>query len=103
MHYDIICLIYDKENNIVSADDKTLISANKHFIGNAIPKLILSWDNVVSYKNWDFGLYLRGCLDYDAFSQPNMYYGLKTNAQTNVLKKPFEKNKNITQEKILSD
>ncbi|GAA6528747.1 SusC/RagA family TonB-linked outer membrane protein [Segatella asaccharophila] len=96
-------LIYDKDNQVVQANDKTLISANKHFTGNAIPKLILSWDNTVSYKNWDFGIYLRSWLDFDAFSQPNMYYGLKTNSQSNVLKKIYEKNKNVTQDKILSD
>ena len=39
-------LIYDKDNNIVPAKDgsvNNLVDENKHWVGNAIPKVILSW------------------------------------------------------------
>ena len=48
-------LIYDKNNEIVPATDgstSNLVAENKHFVGNAIPKVILSWDHTFKYKNW---------------------------------------------------
>lgn len=47
-------MIYDKNNEIVPAVDGTksnLVAENKHFVGNAIPKVILSWDHTFRYKN----------------------------------------------------
>lgn len=99
-------LIYDKNNEIVSAIDgstSNLIAENKHFVGNAIPKVILSWDHTFKYKNWDLSVYLRSWLDYDVFSQVNMYYGLANDSQLNVLKSAYTRNRNIKDEKILCD
>lgn len=96
-------LIYDKDNNVVEANDKTLVTANKHFTGNAIPKLILGWDNSVRYKNFDASVSLRSWIDFDIFSQTNMYFGLKNKSQLNMLKSAYAKNKNINAEKILCD
>ena len=99
-------LIYDKNNEIVPAIDgstSNLIAENKHFVGNAIPKVILSWDHTFKYKNWDLSVYLRSWLDYDVFSQVNMYYGLANDSQLNVLKSAYTRNCNIKDEKILCD
>ena len=99
-------LIYDKNNEIVPAIDgstSNLIAENKHFVGNAIPKVILSWDHTFKYKNWDLSVYLRSWLDYDVFSQVNMYYGLANDSQLNVLKSAYTRNRNIKDEKILCD
>lgn len=99
-------LIYDKNNEIVPAIDgstSNLIAENKHFVGNAIPKAILSWDHTFKYKNWDLSVYLRSWLDYDVFSQVNMYYGLANDSQLNVLKSAYTRNRNIKDEKILCD
>lgn len=99
-------LIYDKNNEIVPAIDgstSNLIAENKHFVGNAIPKVILSWDHTFKYKNWDLSVYLRSWLDYDVFSQVNMYYGLSNDSQLNVLKSAYTRNRNIKDEKILCD
>ena len=55
-------LIYDKDNNVVPVSSGTasnLTDANKHYVGNAIPKLILSMDHSLSYRNFDLGLSLR--------------------------------------------
>lgn len=95
-------LIYDKDNNIVEANDKTLVADNKHFVGNAIPLITASWEHNIQYKNWDFGVSLRSWLDFDVFSQVNMYYGLKNKSQMNVIRTAIEENKDITAEKILS-
>lgn len=99
-------LIYDKNNEIVPAIDgstSNLIAENKHFVGNAIPEVILSWDHTFKYKNWDLSVYLRSWLDYDVFSQVNMYYGLANDSQLNVLKSAYTRNRNIKDEKILCD
>ena len=82
-------MIYDKNNEIVPATDgntSNLVAENKHFVGNAIPKAILSWDHTFKYKNWDLSIFLRSWLGYDVFSQVNMYYGLANDSQLNVLK-----------------
>ena len=46
-------LIYDKNNEIVPATDgstSNLVAENKHFVGNAIPKVILSWGSHVQVQ-----------------------------------------------------
>ncbi|WP_235016815.1 SusC/RagA family TonB-linked outer membrane protein [Bacteroides faecalis] len=96
-------LIYDKDNNVVPATNETLVTENKRFMGNAIPKLTIAWDHNFRYKNWDLGISLRSWIDFDIYSQIHMYYGLQTNTQNNVLKSAYGKNKNIHDEKILSD
>ncbi|NDV70139.1 SusC/RagA family TonB-linked outer membrane protein [Dysgonomonas sp. 25] len=96
-------LIYDKDNNVVPANDKTLIAANKRHMGNAMPKLIASWDHNFSYRNFDMSVSLRSWIDYDVFSQVNMYYGIENGSQTNVLKKAFGYYSAIDDEKVLCD
>lgn len=96
-------LIYDKDNNVVPANDENLKAENKRFTGNAIPKLMASWDHTFQYKNWDLNISLRSWIDFDIFSQVNMYYGLKNKSQNNVLKEAYQKNKDINDEKILCD
>ena len=77
-------LIYDKDNNVV-------------------PKLILSMDHSLSYRNFDLGLSLRSWIGYDVFSQLNLYHGLKSSSQDNLLKIAFTDNKNINDTRILTD
>ncbi len=99
-------LIYDKNNEIVPAIDgkvNNLIVENKHFVGNAIPKAIISLDNTFSYKGFDLSIYMRSWIDFDVYSQVNMYYGLQRANQYNVLRTAYTKNKDIHDEKILTD
>ncbi|WP_295936073.1 SusC/RagA family TonB-linked outer membrane protein [uncultured Alistipes sp.] len=95
-------LIYDKNNEIVPAYGNTTID-NRHYVGNAIPKVILSWDHSFRYKNWDLSVFLRSWLKFDVFNQMDMYYGLAAAPTQNVLKSAYTRNKNIKDEKILSD
>ena len=99
-------LIYDKDNNVEPVSSGTasnLTDANKHYVGNAIPKLILSMDHSLSYRNFDLGLSLRSWIGYDVFSQLNLYHGLKSSSQDNLLKIAFTDNKNINDTRILTD
>ena len=46
-------LIYDKDNNVVPATDANKTDANKHYVGNGVPQLIISWDNNFHYRDFD--------------------------------------------------
>jgi TonB-linked SusC/RagA family outer membrane protein len=69
-------LVYNKDNEVIPATEKTI--EDKAFVGNAIPKLTLSWNNSVSYKNFDATIYMRSWLGHDVFNMIDMYYGLNT-------------------------
>lgn len=95
--------VYNKDNEVVLASEAS--DADRRFLGNAIPKLELTWDHTFLYKRWDLSISLRSWIDFDVFNMPQMYYGipLKTNS-VNYLKSAFEgERKKITEEKILSD
>lgn len=94
-------LIYDKNDNIVLADKKTY--EDKRYIGNSIPAVILSWDHTLTYRNWSLGVNLRSWIDYDVFNTIDMYYGLSTVTNQNVLRNAFIDNRHIKQEKLLCD
>lgn len=95
-------LIYDKDDNIVPAKGN-LKDDNKRVMGNSTPSAIVSWDHNFTYKNWDMSILLRSWINFDVFSQPNLYYGMKNSQQTNVLKKQYLKNQHINDMKILND
>lgn len=94
-------LLYDKDNNVIPASEKS--QDDKRFIGNAIPKLILSWENSISYKDFDLSLFFRSWIGHDVFNKINMYYGLSNVTNQNVLKSAYEKNAHIKGEKELCD
>ena len=99
-------LIYDKDNNIVPARGDgfdNLTNENKHFVGNAIPKLILAFENNFHYRNFDLGINLRAWIDYDAFSELNLYHGLKSQSQENVMKVAYTDNAQINDSRITTD
>lgn len=94
-------LIYNKDNDIILADNKTY--DDKRYIGNAIPKLMISWDNNFRYKNLTLGVTMRSWLKYDVFNMTNMYYGINTGSGRNVLREALIDNRFIKQEKLLCD
>lgn len=96
-------LVYDKNGEVVEATKSG--NDDKRFLGNAIPKLYLSWDHTLTYRNWDLSIYLRSHLNFDVFNMADMYYGLppKTTGE-NVLANAFSpERENIKGEKELSD
>ena len=94
-------LLYDKDDNIINAAEKTI--EDKRYIGNAIPKLTLSWDNNLTWKNLDFNLFFRSWLGFQVFNMTEMYYGLPNVVNKNILKSALGKNAHITGEKELCD
>ena len=95
--------VYDKDNNVILASKSS--DDDKRFLGNAIPKLEISWDHTLLYKNWDLSIALRSWLDFDVFNMADMYYGIPTKENgVNFLKRAFKDDrKHIAQEKQLSD
>lgn len=94
-------LVYDRNNNVIPASDKSEI--DKRYIGNYVPKLILSWNNVLTYKNWDLGINLRSWIDFDVYNPIPMYYGIQGIGKSNLLKDAFKKYDKIRGEKQLCD
>jgi len=94
-------LVYDKDNNVIPAKDKK--EEDKAYVGNSIPKLIVSWDHTFTYKNWDLSIYLRSWIDFDVFNAVDMYYGLANVSEINVLKDAYHKYSHIKGEKQLTD
>ncbi|MGX5689503.1 SusC/RagA family TonB-linked outer membrane protein [Arcticibacter tournemirensis] len=93
-------LLYNKNNEVIPSSEKKL--EDKRFLGNAIPKIQLSWNHTIAYKNWDAGVYLRSWLGYDVFNMVNMYYGIPNINGRNVLKSALGDLRNA-KEKQLSD
>ena len=96
-------MLNDSNNEPFDVSKKNKTNADKRFIGNGIPKLQLSWNHSITYKNWDAGVYLRSWLNYDVFNMMNMYYSLPNVKGQNVLKDAYDKHKGIVGEKELSD
>ena len=94
-------LLYDKDNNIIPATDKTI--DDKRYTGNAIPDLVLSWDNSITWKNLDFNIFFRSWIGNDVFNMTEMYYGLPNSINKNVLKTAYTRNAHIVGEKELCD
>src|SRR5699024_3621650 len=95
--------LYDKDGEVFDVRERNKTVGDKSFVGNAIPKLQLSWNNQFTYKNWDAAIYARGWFGHDVFNMINMYYSLPNVEGQNVLKEAFSKHKNIKGEKELSD
>ncbi|HEY4289043.1 MAG TPA: SusC/RagA family TonB-linked outer membrane protein [Puia sp.] len=48
--------------------------ADKQVLGNGLPKYYGGWNNTVRYKNWDFGVTMRGAFGFQVFNMQRMYF-----------------------------
>ena len=65
---------------------------DKQVIGNGIPKMFASWDNMVTYKNFDLSVTMRGAFGYDILNLTSMFYGVPVSiTRGNVLSNTFNK------------
>lgn len=94
-------LLYDKDDKIIPANEKT--ENDKRYMGNYVPKLIVAWNNTFTYKNFDLGINMRSWIDFDVFNTLNMYYGIQGRGNTNVLKDAYGKFNHIKGEKQICD
>ena len=95
-------LIYDDQGEVIPAAGN-LKQAYKQYVGNAIPKIFLTWNNTIRYRDFDFGMQIRGQFDFDAYSQPSMYNGLIASGGQNLIKNLYELNKDVKGDKVLCD
>ncbi len=96
-------LLYDKNGKPFDVATQRKTNEDKYFVGNAIPRLILSWNHSITWNQFDAGVYFRSWLGYDVFNMIDMYYGIGQKTGRNVLQSAFGKNSQIKKEKELSD
>ncbi|MDO6435442.1 SusC/RagA family TonB-linked outer membrane protein [Flavitalea sp. BT771] len=67
------------------ADDKMII-------GNGLPKHYLSWNNSLSYKNFDLNITMRGAFDFQILNTPRIWYDAPVMmTRGNLLKTAYDK------------
>jgi TonB-linked SusC/RagA family outer membrane protein len=47
---------------------------DKQVIGNGLPKYYGGWNNTFRYKNWDFGVTMRGAFHFQVLNMQRMYF-----------------------------
>lgn len=83
-----VFLIETSEGDIIPATEST--TEHRQVLGNGLPSAYFSWNNTISYKNWDFNVNLRGALDYQILNFSRMFYENPT-VSYNVLDSAFDK------------
>jgi len=79
------------------ADGKTAVpisgigQSDYRILGNAIPKLYLSWTNSFVYKGFDARIFFRGRFGYKILNTMDIDYGNLSTLPGNVLKSAFTK------------
>lgn len=95
-------LVYDENDQVVLATKAG--NESRRYLGNAMPRLYASWDHSIAYRNWDLALFFRSHINFDVLNMADMYYGLPSRDQGNVLKKAISPDREaIKGEKELSD
>ena len=94
-------LLYDRDNNVIPAEEKTV--EDKRYIGSSVPDLELSWDNTVTWKNFDLNIFFRSWIGHEVFNMTEMYYGLQNVTGKNIIASAITKNAHIVGEKELCD
>lgn len=95
-------LIYDKDGEIVPAA-ANLKTENRYKVGDAMPKLIVSWDHNLRYRDFDFGVTLRSWIDHDVYCQPEMYCGMRNGSGFNMVSDMFKENEHINDNYFITD
>ncbi len=94
-------LFYKKDGSKVVAGQIT--QNDLGVIGNGVPKMMFSWNNVFRYKNWDLSLFFRGKLGYDILNLQELYFGNKAWFPNNVLLSAITKHKGLNDVPQYSD
>lgn len=93
-------IIYDKDGEYKAGMDG--VDEDMYIVGNGLPKYTASWSNYLRYKNLSLNLYFRGAFGFHIFNVHEFYYGIP-GMTSNVLKKAFTKNANITENPLVCD
>lgn len=94
-------LLYNKNGDVIPASQKKY--EDKQHVGNFYPRLTLNWNHALSYKNFDLSMTLLSYIDFDIYNAIDMYYGISSVSNLNVLKKAYTDYVHIKGEKELCD
>lgn len=94
-------LLYNKNGEVIPAIEKK--NEDKQHIGNYYPALTLNWNHTLRYKNFDLNMTLLSYIDFDIYNAIDMYYGIASVGNLNVLKKAYTDYAHIKGEKELCD
>ncbi len=95
-------LFYKASGEAVTAD-KIVANEDYAYIGNGIPKVYLSWNNNLRYKNFDLTVFFRSKLGYDILNLQQVFFGNKVYLPTNVLNDALGRNNQINDALQYSD
>lgn len=87
-------MIYTKDGEKVVAEGNT-IRENRYFTGNALPKVQMSLDQTLTYRNFDLGVQLHAWLDRDVYSAFNQDFGTYNYDHHNIDRDYYMKHKDI--------
>ncbi len=87
-------MIYDKDGEKVLAEGNT-IKENRYFMGNSLPKVQMSLDQTLTYRNFDLGVQLHAWIDRDVYSGFNQGMGVYNYDRHNVDRDYYMKHKEI--------
>ncbi|MDH6535037.1 SusC/RagA family TonB-linked outer membrane protein [Parabacteroides sp. 52] len=94
-------LLYNKEGEVIPAKDKKY--EDKQYVGDYTPDLYLNWNHSLRYKRFDLSVSLIGAFGFDIYNATDMYFGISSMSNLNVLKSAYGKYAHIKGEKELCD
>ena len=86
-------LVYTADGEKVtaaSADPK-----DKRYIGDGAPKHFLTWNNTISWKNFDLSMMFNGAFGFQIFNMRKYGMGLKGSGSDNVLRSTYLKDRDV--------
>lgn len=81
-------LVYDRNDEIIPIGDAQI--EDKRFIGNGAPKVFLSWNNTLRYKQFDLNMFWRGAFGFDIYNDRLYGMGLEGAGSSNVLRSAYD-------------
>lgn len=83
----------DPDTYNIYTGEGSLPAENRQYVGNAIPKFYAGFNNYFSYKNFDFGVTMRGAFGYQLLNRQRARIGIVDPGKVgyNVLSVAYEK------------
>lgn len=86
---DGVWIVKSKDGKDISIKDAS--EDDKQYIGNGLPKYYLSFNNTLTYKNFDLNVNMHGAFGFKILNFSRLFYEDPRNNQYNMLKSAFDK------------
>lgn len=83
-----VWIVLNKDGERISIEDVT--EADRHFLGNGLPKQHFAWNNTAQVGNFDLSVNMRGAADFQILNFLRMYWENPTQLAYNMLKSAFD-------------